>query len=193
MFDPAMEPTVKMESNGKFDAWNPDDNGAGVSAGIIQFNQRRGLLFELVEEIARREPAIFKAKLGKESNLFLDRQLFKKLNLNSPEIKKWLKSLLITPAGRESQIRLAEFHFLRPVINALSARGLQESTVLKALLFDVCVQMGQSKMLRTLYLAENSIIGETTEGRLAKAIVAFADGMTPGRRTGIYEAIYQKP
>src|SRR6185503_9381628 len=46
--DRVIDKTARVEGGGRYDAFNPNDNGHGISFGLIQFNQKAGSLPQLM-------------------------------------------------------------------------------------------------------------------------------------------------
>src|SRR5258706_499414 len=62
--DRLIDYTARNEGGGNYSAWNPNDNGAGVSFGLIQFNQKRGSLPTLMQRMHDKDPAKFDQIFG---------------------------------------------------------------------------------------------------------------------------------
>lgn len=133
------------ESAGDYARWNPDDNGAGVSFGLIQFNQQQGGLRELFRQMRQADRCQFDATFGAVSvamPAMLATGFLKSLDLNEPTLKAAIISTAYGQVFRAVQRKVAHEQYLAPAIAIGRTHGITTERGL-CLLFDACVQRGE--------------------------------------------------
>lgn len=158
-----MDIIAQFESNGDFGAWNPNDNGRGISFGKFQFSQRGGL-HGLLVRMHKADPKIFSAKFGAQgSRELLDRNTLLKMNLNDGRWKVWFQSAAHVPIFQRCQLEEAVESYAKPAANLCQEHGLK-SFLWLALVTDSCVQYGVGGCKRLLKQAlENPGINGTMD------------------------------
>ena len=148
--DRIIEYTARTESGGRYDAWNPDDNGRGVSYGLIQFNQKVGTLPEVLRDMRAANPTRFDAIFGKYASGMATPSWVRAANLNDPAIATYSRGVLtggaMYHASREPDFQAvqrawAKSGYFDPSVQAAQAVGLKSERAM-AMLFDTSVQWG---------------------------------------------------
>lgn len=145
--------TAHTESGGKYDSWNPDDNGAGISYGIIQFNQAGGRLAsrkgsslaDLLKAMNAAAPAQFRATFGPHADHLLSESWVKQADFNDPDLKKRMLLAATIPAFQQAQLELARKAYFIPAEQAAAKYGIKSERG-HAMLFDTAVQWGPVRM-----------------------------------------------
>ncbi|MCC6808528.1 MAG: chitosanase [Deltaproteobacteria bacterium] len=160
-----IEITAEIESRGAGDysAINLKDNNAGVSFGVIQFNQKWGALGELFRRMYEEDPEAFIAatygntKVNKDPKALAER-LIEELNDPSPSRRLtgslarhlgepiWLRRYAALGENvkfREVQDKLALSHFVGPGKKLAAEFGLKSERA-HAVMIDLCVQHGEA-------------------------------------------------
>jgi hypothetical protein len=175
--DYLIDVTARTESGGNYDAWNPDDNKAGVSFGLVQFNQKKGSLARLMRKMHEKNPEKFQMKF-KNLDPALVAQLqndmgIKELDLNQPDIKTAIRSTAKDAEFRQAQRDLANEVYLTPAIEEMSSVGLNSQRAV-AIAFDTAVQRGVAGMGTQLDKAVKEV-GTEDKDALLKKFVEYAD------------------
>lgn len=131
---------ARFESRGDYGAINPDDAGAGVSYGLIQFNQKRGTLPQLFKEMNRRDPVLFNKIFGSWVSTMLGPTI-RTVNLNVGDFKNRLRIAGVEETFRQVQLDLARIHYFDPT-DALADKYGWNTERARALMFDTAVQFG---------------------------------------------------
>jgi hypothetical protein len=145
--------TAKTESGGKFTSWNADDTGAGISFGLIQFNQAGGRLaskpgsplaklFKLMHSMA---PAQFATTFGPYATNMIKESWVKNTDLNEPDFKRRLLAAAAIPVFQDAQLEMARKDYFAPAEAAAKAHGIKSERG-HAMLFDTAVQWGPARM-----------------------------------------------
>ena len=136
-----MDIIAEFESNGSFDAWNPNDAGKGISFGKWQFHQRGGL-HGLLVRMQKADPKIFVAKFGAQgARELLDRNTLLKMNLNDGRWKVWFQSAANVPVFQNCQLEEAVESYAKPAAKLCREHGLK-SWLWLALTVDTSIQYG---------------------------------------------------
>ena len=180
--DQIIDMTARTESGGSYTAWNENDNGHGVSVGLIQFNQKRGLLPGLLQAMARVDGLSFHQRAPRYGLRLLNMSWVSEADLNEPTVKAEILALLGYGPFQQVQRDLARTEYFTPAWKAAQEHGLT-SERWAALLFDTAVQHGPGGMRHLLALAQ----GHIPEGyTLAQHFAHLADGADlNGRRNRI--------
>jgi hypothetical protein len=165
--DQLIDFVARTESNGQYDRWNPNDNGAGVSLGLIQFNQRRGSLPDLLQAMYRADSKKFAELAAPFSMLFLSPTWVRKADLNDKAFKTPILNLLRHEPFHAVQRALARKQYLEPSWKAARAKGLYSERA-AAICFDTSVQHGLGFLNDALkgttrYLLEKSALEDIAE------------------------------
>lgn len=129
--------TIQTESRGNYSAFNPNDNGKGISFGIVQFNQQTGTLLELLERCH-----------WINKNKFME--IFKKtpadlIKLDLSGMKKQFQEFGDFEAFKIQQDKLAIEHYFIPTARTALRLGMANEIEL-AVLFDISIQFGVEGM-----------------------------------------------
>lgn len=177
------------ESEKDYAKWNPNDNGAGVSFGFIQFNQKKGSLPKLLREMDKADGNLFMECFGgRYRDVFQNEANIRRMDLNRPEMKAKILSTAKHEVFRQVQRKLAIDDYLRPAEKALRdlakylPRGARASVKARAMAFDISVQYGVGG-LRSRIIEARKNTGHELEflNRLAK--LSDTHGYDNNRRT----------
>lgn len=147
--------TARNEGGGSYTAWTPNDNGHGVSAGLIQFNQKVGSLPKLLRQMFETDPVLFRATVSLNGNslarpeLLLDEHWVRSTDLNDVPVKGAILRLLQDPNFQQCQRDLARTEYLNPAYDLAKRFGLTSERAV-ALCFDTSVQHGVTGLERLL-------------------------------------------
>lgn len=141
--DQIVDYTARNEGGGSYTAWNPNDNGHGVSCGLIMFNAQQGTLPLLLERMFERDESTFKLLAPYDWERLKNRNFVTKEDLNSPRIKEAILKLLGEPLFQAVQRQIAEERYLIPSITRIF-RYFEKTPGTKArcMAFDIEVQYG---------------------------------------------------
>ena len=92
-----MDRTARFESGRRYDAWNADDNGHGVSFGLVQFNQQVGTLPTLLQRMHARDPERFNRIMGPHAQHLQNASWVRGANLNAPDVHRRLRAAARAP------------------------------------------------------------------------------------------------
>lgn len=168
--------TARVESGGRYDAWNPNDMGQGVSYGLIQFNQRVGGLPDLFQTMRTMNPARFSAIFGDHAGNFADRNWVRGANLNVLPYASYAGGKLTggvmlaasqEPDFQAAQRALAKSGYFDPAVAVALEVGWKSERA-HAMLFDTAVQRGSGNMRKFAQQAATAFSNE------ADALVKFA-------------------
>lgn len=161
-----------------YDAWNPDDTGAGVSFGCIQFNQASGRLAgnpgsplaAMFATSRKMFPAKWDAIMGPWATKLIDPVWIKTADLNNPDIKSRILATARDPDFKRAQREQARLGYFVPAQQIATEYGVKSDKGL-AMLFDACVQMGPSRVKKLMASSKGSLHGlgaaSTTSPELA--------------------------
>jgi hypothetical protein len=169
--------TAKTESGGKFNSWNPDDTGAGISFGIIQFNQAGGRLkdkpgsplAELLKEMQRASPAQFTLSFGPYATNLVSTAWVKAANFNERELKDRMIQAAALPVFQTAQLEQARKGYWQPAERAAAKYGIKSERG-HAMLFDTAVQWGPARMEK--FLAKAAVGGLAGVGAMESDVLA---------------------
>lgn len=134
--------TAQFESGRSYTAWTPNDNGAGVSFGLIQFNQKRGSLGQLLRRMASADRFTWDLLVKPEqSAILLDQQRLEDTDLTAAPWPGIFEALGKHPPFQAIQRDLAREGYFLPAADLAGRYGL-DSEQAYAVLFDVAVQHG---------------------------------------------------
>lgn len=122
--DELIDYVARTESGGSYTAWNPDDNGAGVSAGLIQFNQRRGALPDLFARMYRTDERLFRRLAPDHWVTFIAPDHVRTMDLNLPGPKADALALLREPLFQQVQRDLTRQLYFEPAWRLAKMNGL---------------------------------------------------------------------
>ena len=154
------------ESGNRWDALNPNDRAAGVSFGLIQFNQRAGSLGMVLQQFRTLDPAGFLAIWGGggdnvvamlTSALPAQRMI---PDLAHDPLAAKLRATAATESGRTAQLDVAWSLYAAPLV-ALATQAGMDQTAEFGLVFDRSVNQGPG--LATAALGQ--AIGAVNAGR----------------------------
>lgn len=140
-----------------YTAFNPDDNGSGISVGLMQWNQERGKLPELVDAWHDKNPAKFDRIFGGSSANMLDESWLRSVDFSSkPGLTRAMHTALADSEFQRVQVDLRNGHIedsceLARDYRFTSLRG-------RAVVADMVNQLGEGgarSMLRRLALTGN--------------------------------------
>lgn len=139
--DRIIDYTARTEGGGRYDAWNPNDAGHGVSFGLIQFNQKRGSLPSLFKGMHEANPEKFNGVFGPHAQNLLSESYVRSANLNDPDIKSRMLEAGRDPELQQVQRNLARSDYYEPAAKMAAEHGLTSERA-HAMLFDSAVQNG---------------------------------------------------
>lgn len=174
--DKLIDKTARVEGGGRYDAFNPNDNGHGISFGLIQFNQKAGSLPTLFKEMHAKDPAKFNQIFGGDAQRLLDTNHVRSANLNTPDMKAKLREAGAHPAFQQVQRDLAKRDYFDPAQQVAAQHGITSERGL-AMLFDASVQLGVGGMTQRLKAAA---AGGGSERQILERFAASADNVTGG-------------
>ncbi|MBU6454966.1 MAG: chitosanase [Cyanobacteria bacterium REEB67] len=91
----------------KYEVYTPNDAGHGISVGILQWNQKRGSLTELLREWHHKDPAKFDHTFGKYSASLMNVDFVKKADFNKdPILNRGMKASLADHEFQQVQLGL---------------------------------------------------------------------------------------
>ena len=94
-----------------FSAYNPDDNGAGISVGLMQWNQRRGDLPVLVDSWFAKNPRKFNDIFGANSMDVRDEDWLRKVDFSgNATLRSSMERALADPEFQGVQLDLRNDH-----------------------------------------------------------------------------------
>lgn len=140
----AFQIVQQIEGRGNYDAWNSNDNGYGISFGIIQFNQRAGSLLELFRRMHRADSDLWYSIFGREEGDLLISNGMRRLNLNQPKYKNGIMKTAQYAKYRAVQDALTKEWYWDVALAELESVGKNLSFEWRALMFSAVVQFGQS-------------------------------------------------
>jgi LysM repeat protein len=174
--DKLIDKTARVEGGGRYDAFNPNDNGHGISFGLIQFNQKAGSLPTLMKEMHTKDPAKFNQVFGADAQRMLDTNFVRSANLATPEMKAKFREAGAHPAFQQVQRDLAKRDYFDPAQKVGEANGIKSERGM-AMLFDASVQLGVGGMTSRLKAAA---AGGGSERDILERFAASADNVTGG-------------
>lgn len=181
LVDRVIDYTAQVESKGKYDAVAADDNKAGVSLGLLQFNQRAGVLPALFAAMYAENPAKFTTMLGAGWANFLNEGWVRAADLK-PFIPT-LKSMAADVDFQRAQRKLAKTVFFDPVERKAREYGITSERGI-TMLFDAAVQRGLGNVSKALAAAYKP--GMTTQDLLVQfATLIDSNPFAAGRRLDI--------
>lgn len=162
--DALIDYVARNESGGRYDAWTPDDNAWGVSYGLIQFNQKRGSLPQLLTRMSIADRDLWKSIFSPDDDaILLDEARLRDLrksNLNKGNLREKLEAAGGHVVFRQVQRDLAREGYLDPAWKACQSVGLTSERAV-AMAFDAAVQRGVGWMRKNLQSACNAKEGAT--------------------------------
>ena len=180
--DRIIDRTARFESGRRYDAWNADDNGHGVSFGLIQFNQHVGSLPTLIGNMAERNPQRFDEIFGPYARDLRNPAYVRSANLNDPDLRARLQQAGREPEFQQVQRDLARRGYYEPAARMAERHGLTSERA-HAMLFDSSVQNGVGGTERFLRQAAE---GGGSEREVLERFARLADrGSDSGRRSRI--------
>ncbi len=177
--DRIIDRTAQFESGRRYDAWNPDDNGHGVSFGLIQFNQQVGGLPSLLRRMSERNPARFNEIFGPYASNLRSASYVRNADLNDPDLRARLQRAGRDPELQQVQRDIAREQYYDPSARLASQFGLRSERAL-AMLFDSSVQNGVGGTQRFL---RQAAAGGGDERAILERFASLADRGRRGRRT----------
>jgi len=176
--DRVIDYTARFESSRRYDAWNPDDAGHGVSFGLIQFNQEVGGLPTLFRKMHDADPAKFNQVMGPHASHALSSSWVKTANLNDPDIKSRMLQLARDPGMQQVQRDEARRGYFDPAMRLAEQYGLKSERAM-SMLFDSCVQNGSGGTAKFL---REAAAGGGGERAILERFADAADRGRTGRR-----------
>lgn len=186
--DKLIDLVAHVESGGDYSKWNHDDNGAGVSWGLIQFNQQKGSLGELIHRMMEADHEVFlDAFVRSPFDLVrkspgvgvweIDRAAVRAMDLSGFENE--FRTLGEHPPFQAIQRDLAREEYFEPAAKLCAKHGL-ESERAHAMAFDVAVQYGPGGLAKMLEKAERQTSHEvfmdrSKEKQILIALARLAD------------------
>lgn len=163
---------AENESKGKFSAWNGNDNGHGISFGILQFNQKVGSLYNLLMQCKKANEAKFSEIFGQWTTHLVNRAEFIAADLNTNYFKICFEKVASVPEFQEEQYALAYSEYFLPACKDAFEFGFGSNRAIVALM-DSCVQNGPGGTHAFLVKASNN--GQVGGWKLLKEFARLAD------------------
>lgn len=148
-FSKMLDRTARHESGevapdnvgGRYGSIDRHDGDAGISYGLLHFNQRRGALPHLLRRLYAADPLKFVEIFGDQTwNLLNERWVRRRLVL-SDTLQAALQAAGAVPIFQEVHRTLARELYLEPAQQLAAEFGLSGERAL-AMIFDTCVQWG---------------------------------------------------
>ncbi|MCK6508532.1 chitosanase [Myxococcota bacterium] len=178
--DRLIDYTARNEGGGRYDAWNPNDNGHGVSFGLIQFNQKSGSLPTLMNRMHQADPEKFNQIFGPHADNMRNPDWVRNADLNNPDIKARMQQAGRDPDFQKVQRDLAREGYFEPTNRLADQYGIQSERG-RAMLFDTAVQYGLGSAARNngltgmLQRARQEVGPNASERELLSALANQAD------------------
>lgn len=170
--DTIVDITAQTEGGGRYDAFTPNDNGAGVSYGLIQFNSRKGTLPELLRRFCQADTETFMRIFADDALHALDASFVRTADLSQEPWPRRLRETAQYEQFRAVQRKLAIELYLRPVLEACERFGLRSQRAV-SMAFDCAVQRGPETARNLLLAAYRK--GGANEKAILKTFAALAD------------------
>jgi len=132
--------TVQTESGGDYGRFNPDDNGTGIAFGIVQFNQEKGTLPELLRSMYAKDSASFNRIFGDLAPALLDPSRVRQIDLSGHRTAFQTAGRTV-PAFQEAQRELLKKVYLDPAVALATQYGIKSERG-TAMVFDTLIQRG---------------------------------------------------
>jgi len=101
-------------SKQKFVAFNPDDGGHGISVGLLQWNQKRGRLPELLQDWHHKDPAKFDRIFGSYSAKLLKADYVRDADfVGTPSLYSGMQQALADSEFQQVQLGLRNRHIVK--------------------------------------------------------------------------------
>ncbi len=191
--DHLIDTTAKHESNMRYDRINPNDNGKGISFGLIQFNQKAGALPDLLKEMYRANPRKFREIFGRYSDRMLNTRWVKRARLNTRTFREMFKKAGRVPEFQKVQRKLARKGYFDKALEVAKKYGIRTERGL-SILFDTAVQGGANGLEDRVRRAVRDFgrPGETiSEKEFLRLFAKRMDRvleLSNGRRTRLYNS-----
>ncbi len=165
------------QNEGKANSINWNDNGAGISVGIQQSNQRGGNLPELLQRMHEANPQKFNQIFGANASRMLNENFVRNAHFSPRnDLGRAMVRAVNEPEFQRAQVTLVREHVQRA---AEIARGLGiKSTMGVALVADLTNQFGEGGALKYLRQAR----GRHSEEAKITAIARASEGGHAHRR-----------
>lgn len=182
--DRIIDYTARTEGGGRYDAWNANDAGHGVSFGLIQFNQKAGSLPSLFKGMHEKNPEKFNRVFGPHASNLLSESYVRSANLNDPDIKNRMLQAGRDPEFQQVQRDLARTGYYEPAAKMAAEHGLKSERA-HAMLFDSAVQNGVGG---TRGFLRQAAAGGGSEREILERFAHLADAnrYSGNRRTRIF-------
>lgn len=164
-------------------AWNPNDNGRGVSFGRWQFNQMGGLHALLVRMYAA-DPQRFLFIFGPSTTDLLNVSKLRKMDFNTYEMRNAFVNASRNEVFQQCQVAEVVESYVKPAAK-LAIEHVPSTWTWLALLVDVSIQYGVGGCNKKLLQALNN---PGIDG-LMDTFAALADGKEYNRR---FQIIYNQ-
>lgn len=167
---------ARTESGDDYSEINPNDNGAGISYGLIQFNQKKGSLYQLFNRMKLKDPDMYSKMFGPYSHLALLNKGIKNFDLNTESFKAVLKLAAKYKPFQIAQEEIAfeEYFLAAERLSALTG-GRLISERAYAVLMDSCVQNGEGNSRMWLKQIMENLPAQTSEKDFLWLFVLKAD------------------
>jgi hypothetical protein len=101
-------------SQQRFLAFNPNDHGAGISIGLLQWNQKKGSLPELLKDWHEKDPAKFNRMFGGYAAGLLKADFVRSADfVGTPILNQGIHSALADGEFQEVQLALRNAHIVK--------------------------------------------------------------------------------
>jgi hypothetical protein len=129
-------------------AFNPNDMGHGISVGLMQWNQKRGKLPDLLQAWHRKNPAKFDGMFGHYSDDLLSTSFVKGADFTNGTLKTGMERALADPEFQRVQLTMRNNH----IENSCEIAKDYQFTALRAraIVADLVNQMGEAGARRLL-------------------------------------------
>lgn len=136
-------------SKQKFVAFNPDDGGHGISVGLLQWNQKRGRLPELLQDWHHKDPAKFDRMFGSQASNLLKPEWVRGADfVGNPTLYRGMQQALADSEFQQVQLGLRNRHIVKSCEVAQS-NGFK-SLRGRAVVADLFNQIGESGTVQAM-------------------------------------------
>lgn len=131
-----------------YTAFNPNDMGHGISVGLMQWNQKRGKLPDLLQAWHQKNPTKFNGMFGRYADDLLDTSFVKRADFTSGTLRSGIDRALADPEFQRVQLSMRNNH----IENSCEIARDYRFTSLRgrAIVADLVNQLGEGGTRRVL-------------------------------------------
>lgn len=140
---------TKNEGGEKYLVYNPNDHGQGISVGLLQWNQKKGRLPDLLQAWHHQDPAKFNKLFGSHSSQMLRAETVRMADFNgNSSLHKAMLAALADPEFQRVQAKLRNTH----IVHSCEVAQSHHFTSLRgrAVVADLYNQIGETGTVRAL-------------------------------------------